>query len=38
MNAGMIANKGGNQSFSIQNPFTCVNFIIALQGVFPSRN
>jgi len=30
--------SGGNQSFNILNPFLCVNYIIALQGVFPSRS
>ena len=30
--------SGGSQAFSIQNPFLAVNFSIALQGVFPSRN
>jgi microcystin-dependent protein len=29
---------GGNQPFGILPPFTCLNYIIALQGVFPSRN
>lgn len=33
-----VNNNGGNQSFSIQNPFIGVHFIIALQGTFPSRN
>jgi microcystin-dependent protein len=33
-----IANTGGSQAYSIQNPFLCVNFIIALVGTFPSRN
>jgi len=31
-------NIGAGQSFSMVNPFRCVNFIIALTGVFPSRN
>jgi len=31
-------NTGGNQSFPIMNPFLAVNFIIALQGIFPSRS
>lgn len=31
-------NNGGNQSFNIMQPFLVVNFIIALQGVYPSRN
>jgi microcystin-dependent protein len=42
MNASMatatVAAAGGNQPFSIQQPFLCLNFIIALQGIFPSRN
>lgn len=29
---------GGNQSFYIRNPFEGVNFIIAMLGVYPSRN
>jgi len=32
------ANTGGNQAHDNMPPFQCVNFIIALQGVFPSRN
>ena len=39
-NSGMGAtgNTGGGQTFSIQNPYLAVNFIIALEGTFPSRN
>lgn len=29
---------GGNQPLQIRNPFTGINFIIALEGIFPSRN
>jgi microcystin-dependent protein len=29
---------GNNQSFSIRNPFLGINYIIALQGTFPSRS
>jgi microcystin-dependent protein len=29
---------GGNVPFSVQNPYLCVSFIIALVGIFPSRN
>jgi microcystin-dependent protein len=29
---------GGNQPFSIIQPVLCLNFCIAMQGVFPSRN
>jgi microcystin-dependent protein len=32
------ANIGGGQSHYNIQPFLCVNFIIALQGTFPSRN
>lgn len=38
MAPAMIAPAGGNQPFSIVQPYLSVNFIIALQGVFPSRN
>lgn len=33
-----ISSTGGSQGFSIEQPSQCVNFIIALQGVFPSRS
>ncbi len=33
-----VNNTGGNQSHTNVQPFQCVNFIIALVGVFPSRN
>jgi microcystin-dependent protein len=29
---------GGGQPFSILNPYLCMNYSIALQGIFPSRN
>jgi len=40
MNAGMVtnANTGGNLPHTNIQPVLCVNFIIALTGVFPSRN
>jgi microcystin-dependent protein len=38
MNAGAIGQAGGSQPFSIVQPFLCLNFCIALQGIFPSRN
>ena len=42
MNAGAVSttvnNAGGGQSHPNEQPFLCVNFIIALQGVFPSRS
>jgi microcystin-dependent protein len=32
------ADTGGGQSHNNMPPYQCVNFIIALQGIFPSRN
>ena len=33
-----VGNTGGGQGVNNIPPFECVNFIIALQGTFPSRN
>lgn len=33
-----IGVAGGNQPFSIMNPYIGMNYIIATQGIFPSRN
>ncbi|HEY8189010.1 MAG TPA: tail fiber protein [Pyrinomonadaceae bacterium] len=33
-----ITNVGGNQPHENRQPFLVLNFIIALQGIFPSRN
>lgn len=33
-----ISNTGGGQAHENRQPFLVVNFIIALQGIFPSRN
>jgi microcystin-dependent protein len=33
-----IASSGGNQPHSNIQPFLCINFIIALNGIFPSRS
>ena len=30
--------QGGGQPLPIMQPFLCLNFIIALEGIFPSRN
>ena len=30
--------KGGNQAFNNRSPYLAINYIIALQGVYPSRN
>lgn len=33
-----IGLAGNNQPFPVKNPFLCINYCIALVGVFPSRN
>jgi len=33
-----IAPSGGSQPHENRQPYNCVNYIIALQGIFPSRN
>jgi microcystin-dependent protein len=33
-----IANAGGNQSFNNRSPYLGLNYLIALEGIFPSRN
>jgi microcystin-dependent protein len=38
MNSGAIGPTGGGEAFSTVPPYLCVTFIIALEGVFPSRN
>ena len=38
MNPATITNVGGSQAHENRQPFTVLNFIIALQGIFPSRN
>lgn len=38
MNAQTLADTGGNQAHTNLMPLIAINFIIALQGVFPSRN
>ena len=35
---GTASIAGGSQPFSVRNPYLGINFIIALEGVFPSRN
>lgn len=37
MAPNMIGVTGGSQPFSVQNPYVCITYIIALNGVFPSR-
>ena len=36
--AVQVQNTGGSQAHTNIQPYLCVNYIIALQGVFPSRN
>jgi microcystin-dependent protein len=38
MSPTMIAPSGGGQPFSIMQPYLCVTFLIALTGIYPSRN
>jgi len=38
MNAAAITLAGGSQPFSIMQPFLGLNYIICLEGIFPSRN
>lgn len=38
MSASALTPSGGNQPHSNVQPFLAINFIIALEGVFPSRN
>jgi microcystin-dependent protein len=33
-----VTNVGGNQPHENRQPYLCLNMIVALQGVFPSRN
>lgn len=38
MNPGTIGNTGGSQPHNNMQPFLVLNYCIALQGIFPSRN
>ena len=38
MNANSVTSQGGNQPHENRMPALVINFIIALEGVFPSRN
>ena len=38
MNPASIGNVGGSQPHENRQPYLVLNFIIALQGIFPSRN
>jgi microcystin-dependent protein len=38
MDARVLGNAGGSQPHENMQPYLCINFIVALQGIFPSRN
>jgi microcystin-dependent protein len=38
LNGGTIGNSGGNQPHTNLQPYLVLNFVIALVGIFPSRN
>jgi len=38
MNAAMIGQAGGSQPINVLQPYLVINYIIALQGIFPSRS
>lgn len=38
LHPGTITNVGGSQAHENMQPYLAVNFVIALQGLFPSRN
>lgn len=38
LNAGIIGSAGNSQPHENQQPFLTINFCMALQGIFPSRN
>ncbi|HEY1945693.1 MAG TPA: hypothetical protein VGG97_01710 [Bryobacteraceae bacterium] len=37
MNTGMLTSVGGNQGHENRQPSLAMNWIIALQGIFPAR-
>jgi microcystin-dependent protein len=36
--SGVVANTGSNQSFPSRPPYLVLNYIICLEGIYPSRN
>jgi microcystin-dependent protein len=38
MNAGFVGSAGGSQPHDNVQPFLCVSFIIALEGIYPSQS
>lgn len=37
LNAATVGSTGGSQPFRVVQPLLAINFVIALQGIFPSR-
>lgn len=37
LNPGFVRNAGGSQPVAVRQPYLGLNYIIALQGIFPSR-
>ena len=38
LNPSFIQSSGGSQPFGLRSPYLGINYIIALEGIFPSRN
>lgn len=38
MAVNTVSTAGGGQPFSAKNPYLCINYCIALVGIYPSRN
>jgi len=38
MNSGIVSQAGGSQPHNNMQPYLVLNFVIALQGIFPSQN
>jgi microcystin-dependent protein len=38
MDPNVIGTTGGSQPHQNTQPYLCINFVVALQGIFPSRN
>ena len=38
MNAAIVGKKGGGQAHENRQPYLTLNYIIAVEGIFPSQN
>jgi microcystin-dependent protein len=38
MSPATVTNVGGSQAHNNMQPYLCISFMVALQGIFPSRN